>query len=102
MVGAANPRELCKLVVDAMFRATPAEVAAVLAIKEGKELVPVVHRTRGAGPKTYLKVPNYVSHEVLSTKQAVLAENVATNQMLMSRDSITDLNVASLICAPVI
>jgi Nif-specific regulatory protein len=101
MAGAANPTELCELVVDAMFRATPAEVAAVLALKEGKELVPVVHRTRGAGPKTYHKVSNFVSHEVLSTKQAVLAENVATNQILMSRDSITDLNVASLICAPV-
>ena len=74
-----------------MFRATPAEVAAVLALKEGRELSPVVHRTRTAGPQTYHKVSNFVSHEVLSTKQAVLAENVAADRTLMSRDSITDL-----------
>jgi transcriptional regulator with GAF, ATPase, and Fis domain len=102
MAGAAAPTELCELVADAMFRATPAEVAAVLALKEGRELSPVVHRTRGVGPLTYHKVSNFVSHEVLSTKQAVLAENVAENRHLMSRDSITELKVASLICAPVL
>jgi transcriptional regulator with GAF, ATPase, and Fis domain len=62
----------------------------------------VVHRTRGVGPRTYHKVSNFVSHEVLSTKQAVLAENVAADRHLMSRDSITELKVASLICAPVL
>jgi transcriptional regulator with GAF, ATPase, and Fis domain len=102
MAGAAAVTELCELVVDAMFRATPAEVAAVLAQKEGRELRPVVHRTRAAGPQTYHKVSNYVSHEVLASKQAVLAENVAADRTLMSRDSITDLKVASLICAPVL
>ncbi len=102
MAGAAAPTELCELVADAIFRATPAEVAAVLALKEGRELTPVVHRTRGVGPRTYHKVSNFVSHEVLSTKQAVLAENVAADRHLMSRDSITELKVASLICAPVL
>jgi transcriptional regulator with GAF, ATPase, and Fis domain len=102
MAGAASVPELCELVVDAMFRATPAEVAAVLAQKDGRDLSPVVHRTRSAGPQTYHKVSNYVSHEVLATKQAVLAENVAADRTLMSRDSITDLKVASLICAPVL
>jgi transcriptional regulator with GAF, ATPase, and Fis domain len=101
MAGAKNPTELCELVVDAVFRATPAEVAAVLALKEGKELVPVVHRTRGARAQTYHKVSNYVSYEVLSTKQAVLAENVAADNSLKNRDSIAELQVASLICAPV-
>jgi len=102
MASAATIPELCELVIDAMFRATPAEVAAVLAQKEGRELSPVAHRTRTAGPQTYHKVSNYVSHEVLATKQAVLAENVAADHTLMSRDSITDLKVASLICAPVL
>src|SRR5215831_18365989 len=40
MANAATPTELCELVADAMFRATPAEVAAVLALKEGRELTP--------------------------------------------------------------
>ena len=102
MADAATPNDLCELVADAIFRATPAEVAAVLALKEGKELVPVVHRTRGVGPRTYHKVSNFVSHEVLSTKQAVLAENVAADRHLMTRDSLTELKVTSLICAPVL
>jgi Nif-specific regulatory protein len=102
MADASAPTDLCELVADAIFRATPAEVAAVLALKEGRELTPVIHRTRGVGPRTYHKVSNFVSHEVLSTKQAVLAENVAADRHLMTRDSITELKVASLICAPVL
>jgi Nif-specific regulatory protein len=101
MAGSKTPTELCELVVDAIFRATPAEVTAVLALKEGKELSPVVHRTRGAKAQTYHKVSNYVSYEVLSSKQAVLADNVADNNSLKNRDSIAELKVASLICAPV-
>ena len=37
MATAPTPAELGELVVDAIFRATPAEVAAVLALKEGRE-----------------------------------------------------------------
>jgi Nif-specific regulatory protein len=102
MAGAATPTELCELVADAMFRATPAEVAAVLALKEGRELEPVVYRTRATGPQTYHKVSNFVSREVLASKQAVLAENVAAHSQLVGRDSIAELKVASLICAPVL
>ncbi|MBX9584349.1 MAG: sigma 54-interacting transcriptional regulator [Gemmataceae bacterium] len=101
MADAAAPADLGELVIDALFRATPAEVGAVLALKEGREFEPVVYRLRGPGPQTYHKVSNFLSHEVLSTKQAVLAENVALERHLKDRDSIAELKVASLICAPV-
>jgi Nif-specific regulatory protein len=101
MADAATPAELGELVVDAAFRATPAEVGAVLALKEGREFEPVVYRHRGTGHPTYHKVSNFVSGEVLATKQAILAENVALERALKDRDSIADLKVASLICAPV-
>jgi Nif-specific regulatory protein len=61
----------------------------------------MLHRTRG-GPATYHKVSQFVSSEVLSAKQAVLAENVAADKLLKNRDSIAELRVASLICAPVV
>jgi Nif-specific regulatory protein len=38
---------------------------------------------------------------VLSSREAILAEDVARNQYLKSRDSISDLGATSLICAPV-
>src|SRR4051794_5482092 len=66
MAEAATPPELCELVVDALFRATPADVGAVLALKEGRELEPVVYRSRGPGHETYHKVSNFVTHEVIS------------------------------------
>jgi Nif-specific regulatory protein len=102
MASAATPGELADLVVDAIFRATPADVVAVLALKEGREFAPLVHRTRGTQARTYHKVSNFVSNEVLTTRQAVLAENVDADRQLMNRDSIAELKVASLICAPVL
>ena len=102
MADATTPTELGELVVDALFRATPAEVGAVLALKEGREFEPLVYRHRGPGHQTYHKVSNFVSHEALASKQAVLAENVAADRHLKNRDSIAELRVASLICAPVL
>jgi Nif-specific regulatory protein len=102
MAEAADTSELCTLAVDAVFRATPAEVAAILALKDSRELELTVHRSRTGGASTYHKVSQFVSSEVLSGKQAVLAENVATHRMLKDRDSIAELKVASLICAPVL
>lgn len=101
MATAADTSELCTLAVDAVFRATPVEVVAILALKDARELELKVHRTRGGGPATYHKVSQFVSSEVLSGKQAVLAENVASDRMLKDRDSIAELKVASLICAPI-
>jgi Nif-specific regulatory protein len=102
MADAANPVELGELVVDAIFRATPAEVCAVLALKDGREFEPVVYRHRGTSPETYHKVSNFVSHEVHSSKQAVLAENVSLDRTLKDRDSVAELKIASLICAPIL
>ncbi|AWM38106.1 Transcriptional regulatory protein ZraR [Gemmata obscuriglobus] len=101
MAAAADKPALCVLAADAVFRATPAEVVAVLALKEGRELELVTHRVRNGGPATYHKVSQFVSSEVLSDRQAILAENVATDRMLKDRDSIAELKVASLICAPI-
>jgi len=101
MAECTTPAELGELAVDALFVGTPSEVAAVLAIKEGRDIEPLVYRLRHAGPQTYHKVSNFVSHEVLTTKQAVLAENVAADEHLKNRDSIAELKVTSLICAPI-
>ena len=102
MADAADRAALCTLAADAVFRATPAEVAAILALKDARELELLVHRVRGGGPATYHKVSQFVSSEVLSSKQAVLAENVAAHQVFANRDSIAELKVASLICAPIV
>ncbi len=102
MASASDTTELCTLAVDAVFRATPAEVVAILKFKEPREFELLVNRSRTTGPATYHKVSHYVSNEVLSTKQAVLAENVAANATLKNRDSIAELRVASLICAPIL
>jgi Nif-specific regulatory protein len=101
MAAATDTAELSTLTIDAIFRATPADAVAVLSLKESRELEIVAHRDRTGGPAKYHKVSQFVSSEVLSGKEAVLAENVAANRLLKDRDSIAELKVSSLICAPI-
>ena len=102
MADAQTPADLGELAVAALLRATPAEVGAVLAFGEGRELEPIVYASRYPGRPTYHKVSRFVSQEVLTSKQAVLAENVAGDRHLKDRESLTELRAASLICAPVV
>ena len=98
---ARTEEELAGMVLDALLRGTPAEVGAVLAVSDGGEVRTVVHKLRGAGPQTYHQVSNFVTREVLSTRQAVMAENVADEKHLRNRESLTEMRATSLICAPV-
>jgi Nif-specific regulatory protein len=102
MAEATTPAELAELTVAALLRATPAEVGAVLALREGRDLEPVAYKTRHTSKATYHKVSQFVSQEVLSSKQAILAEDVARDAHLRNRESLVELRASSLICAPVL
>ena len=102
-MGAAETlEELVEVVLDALLEGIPAEVGAVLALKEGRDTELLAHRYRDPKTQTYHKVSQFVSAEVLSTKEAVLAENVNSDPALQNRESLAELNVGSLICAPVL
>jgi transcriptional regulator with GAF, ATPase, and Fis domain len=102
MCTATTPQELAEIVLSAFFRATPAEVAAVLMVSDGQDPEMIAYRTRNEKQKTYHKISNFVSKEVVTTKQAVLAEDVASEKHLKNRDSVNELQAASLICAPIL
>jgi transcriptional regulator with GAF, ATPase, and Fis domain len=93
--------ELVEVVIDGLLEGINAEVGAVLAIKEGRETELLAHRQRDA-KQTYHKVSQFVSAEVLSSKEAILFENILADPALRNRESLTELKVGSLICAPVI
>ncbi|MFL5330650.1 MAG: sigma 54-interacting transcriptional regulator [Gemmataceae bacterium] len=93
--------DVAEVVLSGLLEAIPAEVGAILTVRENRELDILAYRTRDPSAKTYHKVSQFVSSEVLSTKQAVLAEDVATHATFRKRDSLADLKATSLICAPV-
>ncbi len=95
-------KELVEIVLDGLMEGIFAEVGAVLAVKENRDTELLAHRHRDTKTQTYHKVSQFVSSEVLSTKEAVLAENVQLDPALRNRESLAELKVGSLICAPVI
>jgi Nif-specific regulatory protein len=94
--------DLAQTVISGLLEGIPAEVGAVLTVKEDNELEVTAHRHRDPKVQTYMPVSEYVSREVLSTKEAVLAEDVARDRYLRNRESLTELGATSLICAPVV
>jgi transcriptional regulator with GAF, ATPase, and Fis domain len=102
MGAAATFDELVRLVLDGLLNAIPAEVGAVLTLREGEtEVVAYRHRDPHVQP-AYLRVSEYVTHEVLASREAILAEDVARDRYLRNRDSLASLGATSLICAPIL
>src|SRR5205823_13250377 len=128
MGSAATYDELVRIVLDALLEAIPAEVGAILMVPRGEgaaptagaagtvqsrqaerdrvgrgqELVLAAHRHRDPSRTGYVRVSEYVSNEVLATREAILAENVARDRYLRNRESLSDLGATSLICAPIL
>jgi Nif-specific regulatory protein len=94
--------ELVDVVLDGLLEGIPAEVGAVLALKEGRETELLAFRHRDPNVSTYHKVSQFVSGEVLSSKEAILYDNINNDPALRARESLSELKVGSLICAPVI
>jgi len=117
MASAVTYDELCRIVLDALLEAIPAEVGAILTTTpdvsgdgaatgptagRGAELEVTVSRHRDPGVRSYTRVSEYVSNEVLGGREAILAEDVARDRHLRNRESLSELGATSLICAPVI
>jgi transcriptional regulator with GAF, ATPase, and Fis domain len=101
MGSATSLDELVNVVLEGLLGAIPADVGAILSVKEGGTLEVSAHRHRNPAVKTYSRVSDYLSREVLASKEAVLAENVSRDRYLRNRESLSDLGVTSVICAPV-
>jgi transcriptional regulator with GAF, ATPase, and Fis domain len=125
MGSAASYDELCRIVLDALLEAIPAEVGAILSVARdgdnsdgppsgvrvpstdagkalrGIELEVTAHRHRDPSIQEYKRVSEYVSNEVLAGREAILAEDVARDRYLRNRESLSELGATSLICAPI-
>jgi transcriptional regulator with GAF, ATPase, and Fis domain len=125
MGSASTYEELCRIVLDALLEAIPAEVGAILSVARdgnersgppagirvhsadgkalrGIELEVTAHRHRDPSLHDYKRVSEYVSNEVLASREAILAEDVARDRYLRNRESLSDIGATSLICAPIV
>jgi Nif-specific regulatory protein len=93
--------DLVRTVLDGILEAVPAEVGAILTMTDSRELEVTAHRHRDPSVKTYTRVSEFVTNEVLRSREAVLAEDVARDRYLRNRESLTSMGATSLICAPV-
>jgi Nif-specific regulatory protein len=101
MAAAPTYEDLVRVVLDGLLEAIPAEVGAVLTRSEG-QLEVTAHRHRDPTIQLYSPVSEFVSNEVISSREAILAEDVTRDRYLRQRESLTSIGATSLICAPVV
>jgi transcriptional regulator with GAF, ATPase, and Fis domain len=101
MGSAADYSELVSVVLDGLLQATPADVGAILSVKEGGAVELLNFRSRDPKAGAYTRVSEYLTNEIMRTSEAILAEDVAGDRHLRNRDSLTDIGATSVICAPV-
>src|SRR5262249_20711381 len=77
MGSASDIQELVGIVLDGLLEATPADVGAILLVKEGQKLEVLNHRQRDPNAKVYQPVSEYVSKEVRDSREAILAVDIA-------------------------
>ena len=102
MAKAETPAQLGGIVLDTLLAHTPTEFGVLIALDGSGELEELVQRSRLQIRTTYQRSSKFVSREVFLNKQAILAEDVSRDSHLKNRESLTELAVTSLICAPII
>src|SRR5205807_8054348 len=70
--------------------------------QRGQDLDVIAHRHRDPSVQGYRRVSEYVSNEVMASRDAILAEDVARDRYLRNRESLSDLGATILICAPIL
>lgn len=90
------------LVLDTLLGATSADIGAVLLFPDGGGRMQdlAVAAFRAPSDATYDRVSDYLSQTVLGSGEAVLANDVAEDSRLASRDSLGRMRARSVICAP--
>jgi Nif-specific regulatory protein len=102
MASAGSYEDLTRVVLDGLLEAVPAEVGAILSMSEDRELSMTAYRHRDPSIRDYSPVSEFVTNEVVASKEAILAEDVSRDRYLRQRESIQRLAVTSLICAPIL
>jgi transcriptional regulator with GAF, ATPase, and Fis domain len=103
MGSAGSFDDLIRIVLEGLLDNIPADAGAILMDRGGEELELIEYRNRASTPPTsYVKVSQFLTREVLTSREAVLAEDVSSIPSLQNRKSIQVVGATSLICAPVI
>jgi Nif-specific regulatory protein len=92
--------ELVEVVLSGLLEATPADTAAVLTVRD-RQLKVVAYHTKSAA-ETYAQLSEFISNEVLTSREGILAEDVGRLHKGDNDSTDTDVDVSSLICAPVL
>jgi two-component system, NtrC family, response regulator HydG len=106
MGAAAGAKELAEVVLSGLRAGINFDIGAVLllpnAVADGaqaSQLSVVAYSARGESP--YHMVSNYLSTQVLSTREAILARDVRDDDRISQRDALGEVRADSVICAPI-
>ncbi len=97
---------LAERVLETLFSVTSTNIGAILLLPQPEEGTSSSDRLSIAAYKStdesqYQRVSDFLSQTVLRDREAVLANDVATDKHLANRDSLGEISARSVICAPI-
>lgn len=105
MGAAGDSKRLAEIVLEGLAAATPADISGILLLPPGdaaqldpSKLTVLASQTKEG--KTYERLSEYLSLQVLASHEAVLAKCVPDDPTLSERDSLGEIQAQSVICAP--
>ncbi len=106
MGNASDSRALARMVLTGLFAATPADIGAILLLHEPSQGTPTPDQLyqavyRAETDSAYEQVSEYLSKIVLDRREAVLARDITDDSKLSNRESLEEIRVQSVICAPI-
>jgi Nif-specific regulatory protein len=105
MGSATDSKRLAELILEGLFGSTPADIGAILVLPPDApaDVDPdklTVLAYKAGNESSYERVSAYLSRVVLSDQEAILARDIMGDNRLRNRESLGELQVQSVICAP--
>jgi serine phosphatase RsbU (regulator of sigma subunit) len=90
-------------ILDSLFQIfIQADHGFVVLIEEGENLVPKMARRRGAQDDEEIGISLSVMRRAIESRQAILSEDAASDERFEKSNSVADLHIRSMICAPLV
>lgn len=106
MGSAAESKRLAEVVLNGLLGSTSADIGAILVLPRDADanIDPADLRVLAfdsLNQVPYQKASDYLSRIVLTDREAILARDIAADQLLSQRESLDEIEARSVICAPI-
>ncbi len=102
LAGTVSVEGLLPKILDSLFVVFPHADRGCILLKEGGKMIPKAVKHRKASEDESVKLSRTIVNKVLSEKSAILSADAANDARFQASESISNLTIRSMMCAPLL